>query len=1461
MEFLVLGPVEVLRDDGRRIAISGSKERTVLAALIARIGAVVPADELIDELWNESPPRTAKRTLGIYVSRVRKTLEQENAAGSVELIRSSGRGYVLDATSDHVDAARFEQLARRGRELIDQGDAERATTLLEEALGLWRGASYQDVDARFAQIEAERLAELRRSAMETRIDAILATGSEPGVVAQLEAMVREEPFRERRWAQLILALYRDGRQAEALEAFRRTETLLGEELGVDPGPELQRLQSSILSQDPSLDAPRSSLAPIHTRAPDVCPYKGLARFDAADADFFFGRETAVTEAVGWLVSGSFLALVGPSGSGKSSLLRAGVLHALTSGAIPGSEQWTYRVFRPGEHPAGSLRGAIEQTPTDMSSTDAADTVRSAGSRASGRLVLAIDQFEEIFTVASDPAERTVFLDAVTQGALTGDGSVVVVIAMRADFYGRCAEHRALASLLAAHQILVGPMNERELRRAIELPAERVGLHIDEDLAEALVANTADQAGGLPLLSTALLELWTKRRGPILHLDDLLRTGGVEGAVARLAEEAFERLDPDEQVAAKRILLRLARSNGALEPVRRTAPLAEFDLDRDARASAAMRVLTDARLVTVAEGTADVAHEALLRDWPRLRAWLDEDAEGRKVHAHVTTSAASWQEGGRDEADLYRGARLTSALDWAGTHKGDFNALEWEYLDRGRLAAEGDALRTRRTNRRIRASLAVVAVLLATSLGVGRLALGQRDAARASANTADARQLALGSLAEKDTIVSLLLARQAVALDDTPQTRSALLSALQREPAAIAAMHADVPPGDLTEWLELSPDGRTLVEGGVGHTLQVFDAQTHTRTGAIEVGSATTAGAFDPGDGTLVVVAANRRILRIDVDRGQVLASMPSRDDIDAILITVDGAQVITAESTGGSGYLVPRDRATLRPTGTPIRSSGDPITSMISSGDGRELVATSLPPDPESGSVGSTMVWSLPGLERAAGPFDIGGNDVALSPDGQTVAIAAAENGARYQDDSLKGHLVILDLHTGRWTPSEEGRLPHERGGLGLTGLVFTADGRSVISTGDDHRAVIWDAASATIDRSFDDPSGLVLLSPTLSPDGTTLYGINVNGTIPVWDLRGGRSIVRPFTAGSGATARDFGWPWFAVSPDGRTLAIIQASAFEGPGSVRLVDTSTLEGVGVIPYTGSLYPQEAVFGPDGRTIAVTSFNGYIDLRDVRSGRSEGVRFDLPPSVSPNVDFWTAAFSPDGSLLATGGFADWNRTDAGGVVFLWDPRTGRLVGRLPRSEAIPNHLNFTPDGTRLLVSTGINEKGVVEIWNVDEQRIEGTIRPDDTGVYWADVSDDGTTVVTAGQSNTERLWDLSTRKPVNTALKGPSPNNTVDLSSDGRTLVAAGTGRVSMWDAATATVLGTSFVDPGSDDDMAALFIGRRLFIVSETGEAWVWDVDPTSWEARACSIAGRTLTPAEWQAHLPDRPYHPTCGS
>ena len=534
----------------------------------------------------------------------------------------------------------------------------------------------------------------------------------------------------------------------------------------------------------------------------------------------------------------------------------------------------------------------------------------------------------------------------------------------------------------------------------------------------------NRPGGLPLLSTTLLELWTQRReSAALHLEDYLRTGGIEGAVARLAEEAYGRLDEDGQAAAKRILLRLTGPGEGMEVVSRRAPLSELEPERDADASRALAALTGARLVTVAEGTAEVAHEALLRDWPRLGAWLEDDAEGRRLQRHVTASAHAWEEGGHDDGDLYRGARLASALEWAEAHEADLNELEWRFLRLSQAASEGEIVRARRANRRMRGLLAGVAVLLVLSLIVGSVALRQRDASRAAADVADSRQLAAASLREKDVIVSLLLAREAVALDDSAPTRSALLAALQRDPAAIAVMHATgSPPGDLTEWLRLSPDGQILATGGARTTVDLFDGRTFQRLGEVDVGAATIAGDFNPDGGSLAVATADRRIVAVDVTDPSVIGSATSgRGNVDAVLFVLGGDRLLTAESNQGEGLLVPRDPVTLEPSGRPVPLQTGPITAMASSADGRRLVTTSLPPDYGSKEMGETLLWSARGLVPVSGPFPVSGNDVSLRPDGRIAALAAAQASTKNGSDSLKGHLMLLNLRTGATRTSGEG--------------------------------------------------------------------------------------------------------------------------------------------------------------------------------------------------------------------------------------------------------------------------------------------------------------------------------------------------------------------------------------------------------------------------------------------------------
>ena len=561
VELRVLGSVEVSVGD-QPVVIGAGKPRALLAMLGLSAGVPVPAERLIDGLWGEEPPASAPKMVQIYVSQLRKSLA---ANGEGAAIFTRGHAYELQLGEGDVDARRFERL-------LDEGCPR-------EALALWRGPPLDDVATEpFAAAEIRRLDELRLAAVELAIEQDLAAGRHAEVVPELAALVLQEPLRERLHGQRMLALYRCGRQGDALEAYRRARAALVDAIGVEPGPELRRLHDAILRQDASLGLPdtvvekqraetvrrlgasagRAAAERARQRAAEddlagdvvelqaaweggtpaddgvvACPFKGLASFDVDDAPFFFGRERLVAEMVARLPGASLLGVVGPSGSGKSSALRAGLLPALANGVLPGSERWAIALLRPGEHPLGALEAAVGAAPRG------------------GRLVVAVDQFEEVFTACRDEAERAAFADALVAAVRDPGRTAIVLIALRADFYGRCASFPELWRMLGGNHILVGPMRRDELRRAIESPARRAGLQVDPELADALIADVEGEPGALPLLSTSLLELWQQRDGRRLTLPAYEHAGGVRGAVARLAERAYERLAPEQRPVARR----------------------------------------------------------------------------------------------------------------------------------------------------------------------------------------------------------------------------------------------------------------------------------------------------------------------------------------------------------------------------------------------------------------------------------------------------------------------------------------------------------------------------------------------------------------------------------------------------------------------------------------------------------------------------------------------------------------------------------------------------------------------------------------------------------------------------------------------------------------------------------------------------------------------------------------------
>ena len=697
MDFGVLGPL-VVKARGDRIEVPGAKERTLLAHLLAYAGRMVPVGDLAESLWGERPPRSPTKALQNHVLRLRNALEPDRGDGP-RLLVTDGGGYRLAVDPVQLDAERFARLVTVGRQALARERPEAAVSALEEALVLWRGPAYASFEETpFGRAEGRRLEELRLSATEDLWSGHLAAGS-ADTVPDLERLVAEHPLRERRWSLLVLALYRQGRQGAALEAWARAREVLADELGVDPGPELRELQRRVLAQDPALDAPtRTSLpagldvgtplvgrevelsrlrhawdraragetltvvlrgprgsgrsrlaaelavevapsasglerdgdrlvlrsdpgsltlllghetaapagsevielgplAPADVRrlvatyvpaaevddrtaevlvasggwpgraheeclvlaraaatervglavraadvsraslasarrevadgvaalretsstpdaAADACPWRGLVRYETADAPWYCGRERAVAELVARVAGSRVVALVGPSGSGKSSLVRAGLLAALADDVIPGSASWTRLVMRPGEHPLRELaRQALGERSVDVGDLLSSLILRAEGeSPESPQTVLVVDQLEEVWTACTDEAERASFLSVLGELAADERSSVRVVLAVRGDYLARLADEPGLAGPLADNALLVGTLSPAEVRRVVEQPARRAGLLLTEGLADAVVTDAGSEPGLLPLVSSCLTRLWERARG-------------------------------------------------------------------------------------------------------------------------------------------------------------------------------------------------------------------------------------------------------------------------------------------------------------------------------------------------------------------------------------------------------------------------------------------------------------------------------------------------------------------------------------------------------------------------------------------------------------------------------------------------------------------------------------------------------------------------------------------------------------------------------------------------------------------------------------------------------------------------------------------------------------------------------------------------------------------------------------
>ncbi|MGH8908275.1 MAG: hypothetical protein ACRD0K_17645 [Egibacteraceae bacterium] len=722
---------------------------------------------------------------------------------------------------------------------------------------------------------------------------------------------------------------------------------------------------------------------------ELCPYMGLAAFQAEDAQWFFGRDRLVADLVVRLSEAPFLAVVGPSGSGKSSALRAGLVPAVGNGAPPGV--WATIVLTPGPHPVEELAVRLAAVCKVAAESLLGDwrarpgwlrlAVRQAlaGAPEEARLLLVVDQFEETFTLCADEAERRGFVLALAALAGEAGTQAVVVLGVRADFYARCADYPELVALVQDRQVLVGLMSLAESREAITGPAARAGLALEPGLVDIVLADLGEEPGSLPLLSHALLETWRRRADQTLTIDGYRQAGGVREAIGRTADSVYARLDPVQQAIAKEVFLRLTALGEGTEDTRRAVKRAELLGGREPEpVEVVLDRLAAARLVILDQDSAQVAHEALIREWPLLRQWLTEDRESLRIHRRLTDAAAEWQAMDGDPGALYRGARLATAREWARGCGERLNDLERAFLGESCDQERDELAAARRRELRLRALAGTLAVLLVVTGAYG-VVFAQRQR-----NIATARLLAVQASANLDEQpLSLLLSLEALRLAPTiEETRDSLLRGL------LEPHHSRLTLGH-TNWVEgvaFSPDGKMLASASADGTLRRWDTATGDLIGQPLTGHVgSVLGVAVSPDGTMIASASeDKTVLLWDTATGQQIGQ-PLNGHTGTVIGVAFSPVSETLVSGGADKTVRLWEPATGQQIGPPFIGHTGAVEGPAFSPDGKTLATAS--------NDGTLRLWDVATGEQIAQP--LGPSDrlwgVAFSPDGATIASASAD--------------------------------------------------------------------------------------------------------------------------------------------------------------------------------------------------------------------------------------------------------------------------------------------------------------------------------------------------------------------------------------------------------------------------------------------------------------------------------------
>lgn len=1212
-------------------------------------------------------------------------------------------------------------------------------------------------------------------------------------------------------------------------------------------------------------------------ASGTSPYRGLAGFEERHADWFFGRERLRAVIVDRILAegGADVPqlLVGASGSGKSSLLRAGVLPVLR-----GEHGCTPLLFAPGRDPMRALASALSaeaalSAPSAQWADLAGDPlqlaarVKAVARREGVRIVVAVDQLEEVFTACPDPAARERFLRCL---AALPSPDVRVTGCLRADFYGQALDQHPLAAALQKGQTVVGALSEDEIRAVVGGPAAKAGLVLDEGFIDVLLADLRDCGpGALPLLSHALLSTWERGRGTALTIADYRAGGGMSAAVSETAEGVYASLSEAECARARQLFLRMVAVGDGVPDARRLLPLPPpaGHSDRAGEVYAVLERFVDHRLVTLDGDGARITHEALLTAWPRLRGWIDTDRAGQIVWQDLTRDADRWLAHGRDPSLLYRGTRLAVASAWArdSGRAPELDARESGFLDASRLAEDGRVRRERRGARRLRRLLVLLSLLVVLSgLLTGVAVVQRRDAQRQQA-VALSRLVAARAerLRNSDLALSAQLGLVAYRTAPTAEAREALMDA-----SALPAVTRILAFRGVVQAVALSPDGHTLAAGGLDHQVALWDLRDPQRprplgTAPVTFADTVYALAFSP-DGRRLAAGSGDGTVRVwePSAPGPAAAGARSFKGPDSAVYGVafapDGKTLAAAGADGGV-YLWPdpdpsaSSSASSSGSSSGSSSEGSPESSSATgtrltgftgavhtvafrSGPGAALLAA-------GGADGSVRLWDLadPGhplayaqpLTGAAGPVF----GLAFTPDGARLVAGSQDRSTRVWDVPAPGSAPAAPAVIGGAPAAPDGPASY------VNAVACSPDGQWLATGSADNQVRLYDARTRVLAGVFPHPGPVTSLS--FHPGGRQLVTAAADGTVRLWQLP-----PRPLRGFQG-TVNAIGY-----APDGKLLAVagrdVQLWDVSDPWIPRPVGPPLTNPTG--------YSATVSFTPDGRTLAVGGREGKVWLWDL--SRPDRATPYGEPLAGGTGTIQSAAFDRTGRTLAVG--------SEGRTVRVWntaDPAHPQLSAELSEPTNYVYSVAFSPDGRRL--AAGTVDKQVL-LWRLPpaggRPLLESTLRGPGSYVMSVAFSPDSRILAAGTADRDVWLWDVSgdRPRPAGPTLTGPSSYvYALSFAPEGGTLAAASTdGTVWLWDIGVPRRTRPRAVLSGLGGKAYAVAYspdGRSLAAGGAGPAALLWSRDEEEIARRLCERAGTVITAQEWAQLVPGLPYAPPC--